>query len=529
MKTNPSFKQWFSFLVFGLFASTACAQQTQITIPDGPRHFIVLVDSSWSMVANSLKPVPVGTKRQALASAERYLTHLLYSPNKGEKAAWYRPNRDLVSIVHYGIDTESRADQAYIRLKNARLDEDYARVVIRANPNLTRDRFQRAIHPTSHTNLNVLAWALPVGMEAARVPSKKPVQETYVILLNDMQMNDGSVVLEANTLGMHLSPGVREELGRKNKLFSNSVRLTDRNGLSGVWLQKTFGQDLDLVAITIFKAVPTTTNQAAGALTKLRPLDSLSISGSASGLQAHLSPEEKLIGSKAALRIQSDRESRVNEKLLTQQTDYQLGKVSGGNARAYLLVSRTASNPLLGSQTFQVLYEQPVMLPGESMVRSFGLGFVLLALIGSMLGWIYYNIFQARHFFLYLPGYVSSFALPPIAQRVNSRHRTRVPLSNGEVAAVLVLPSRLIRRIFYRNTTLHWDPRLRVPKLAADCESYSVLNLPRSVEFMWQDEPPSSGEFELWLDRKMSNGRNQRAQVSVRFLSQSLLTRSELN
>ena len=134
-------------------SSKTQAQQTQVVVPEGPRHFIVLVDSSWSMIANSLKPVPINTKREALASAEKYLTGLLYSPGKIIKGPWYRPKRDIVSVVHYGIDTEHRADLAYIRLKNARLDEDYARLIVKSNANLSRERFLKAIHPTVHTYL----------------------------------------------------------------------------------------------------------------------------------------------------------------------------------------------------------------------------------------------------------------------------------------------------------------------------------------------------------------------------------------
>ena len=187
------------FLAILALSATTRAQQAEISIPDGPRHFIVLVDSSWSMIANSMRPAPPSTKREALATAERYLASLLYEPGRIVKGPWYRSNRDLVSIVHYGIDHERRADMAYIRLKDARLDEDYARLIERANPNLSRERFLKALRPTLHTNLNVLAWALPVGLAAARVPTRRPVEETFVILLNDMQMNDGSMVLEANT------------------------------------------------------------------------------------------------------------------------------------------------------------------------------------------------------------------------------------------------------------------------------------------------------------------------------------------
>ncbi len=505
-------------LVFGSILP-AMGQQTQVSTPDGTRHFIVLVDSSWSMVANSLPPSPTSTKRNALEAGEQELASLLYSPGKVVDGPWYRPKRDLISVVHYGIDSKARADLAYIRLKDAQLETDYSRLVEQANPKLSKGRFLKAIHPSQHTNLNVLAWALPLGLWTAKVSKTKSIQETFIILLNDMQMNDGSMVLEGHTLEMHLTPTVRNRLNRRRKVFNDSVRLIDKNGLPGVWLQRHFGDGSDLVAITILKALPSTTFVAAGELTKLHPIDDLKLHRGRSGLTASIASDKSLVGSHATLRLTTNRTTRSKGFVLQRQSEVNLGEVPGQDAKAYLLVDRTATNSLLGTQIYQVLYMQSILLPSGSLVQALASWLFWLSIVGGTFMWAYYHALLARHFQLLLPGYVTPFLLPPLSQRVHSRHTTRQPSGNGEKAAVLVLPSRFIRAIFYRNTILNWDARLRMPKLPASAESANLMLLPRCVEFIWQDRPPISGEFEISIERRLRNGRNQRAQTNVRFFA----------
>jgi len=470
------------------------------------------------MVARSLPPAPPNTKRKALAAAEKQLMSMLFDSGAVVPGTWYRRGQDLISVVQYGIDTKPHAEQAYLRLKDARLDGDYVRRVVQAETKLSRQRFQAALNPKIHTHLNILAWALPMGVSAAAVPGRQ-VQETYVILLNDAQMNDGSIVLEMRTMGMHLNDAARQKLAAKQKLIDDSIRLTGKNGFSGAWFEKSFGDGMDRVVITAFKADPTTTASAAEPYLKLQPLDSLTFEDSREGLKASFDPGELLRGSSAFLSIAGPKAEASKSLILANHDELALKKIEGQHAVASLAIRKSSSNPVLGQQQFQVVYEQPVLLPAGARTRSFFLAFLSLAAVVALAVWGYYHAMLARHFRLWLPGYVTSFELPPVSQRIASRHIVRLPTETGELAAVLTLPSPLIRAIFYRQATLRWDPKLRLLKAPATLEIKDLMHLPTVTKLVWHDRPPTAGEFELTIERPAKNGRNQRAKINVRFLS----------
>ncbi len=464
-----------------------------------------------------MPPAAPNTKRKALAAAERELASYLFEPNHVVNGPWYRNGKDLLTVVQYGIDSLPRADLAYLRLKDARLDDDYVRKVIGAQSNVSRKQFIAALNPKVHTNLNVLAWALPLGLTTAAVPNQQ-VQETYVILLNDAQMNDGSMVLEKHTLGLHLNQAAREKLAKQENLVEKSIRLTGKYGFSSAWFEKPFGEGTDLVVITAFKAVPTTTAAAAEGMGKLNPLDNLSIDGGITGLSASFDPESELNGARANLTIQSGKDKSSSNFILSPHTRTTLGLVPGQQGTATLAIAKSASNPLLGTQQFEVHFKQPILLPSGVRSRSFLALIVLLAGVVGVASWAYYHLVTAKHFKLWLPGYVTSFELPAMSQGATSRFIVRQPVGNGELAAVLTLPKGIVRALFYRNATLRWDPKLSLVG-HAEAEMAKIALLPSVAKFVWLDRPASSGEFVLSIERPLRSGRNQRAKINVRFLA----------
>jgi hypothetical protein len=503
-----------------------CAQQGTIRIPEGRRHFIVLVDSSASMVARSLPPAPPGTKRKALAAAERDLASYLFTPDRIVKGRWFRRGQDLITVVQYGIDSKPHADRAYLRLKDARLDSDYVRRILRADTNVDRKHFVAALHPKLHTNLNILAWALPLGLSISAAPGR-PVQDTFVILLNDAQMNDGSMVLEKHTMGMHLNETARQKLASAEKLVDASVQLTGKAGLSSTWFEKSFGQGSDLVVMTCFKANPTTTTSAAARYMAVNPLDSLRLEESGSGLIARLEPQPDQHSLSAALSLQAGNQATYGRFVLNPGSTVKLKGIAGQRAVATLSVTQVASNPVLGRQEFQIVYREPVLLPAGTRTRAV-LCWILIAVLALAGGaWCYGQLTVARHFQLWLPGYVTSFELPALSQCATSRYIVRQPADNGELAAVLTLPSPLIRELFYRNATLRWDGKLSLKRFP-DTEMAKMNKLPKIAEFVWRDRPAAAGEFNLNIERPSRTGRNQRAKICVRFLALQNSTRSVL-
>jgi hypothetical protein len=441
-------------------------------------------------------------------------------------SSWYRPNRDLITIVEYGFDRNGAANSAYKRLKWASLGEDYVRPTTKGRSNLSRDEFRARLRPRRRTHLNVLAWALPLGLDAAAVPTGTPVQDTFVLMLNDAQMNDGSMVLERYTMGQHLNGPARTRLQRKEEQFAENVLLTDADGAPGAIKQVAFGPSTDKVVLTIFRAMSKVSKNAALPYADLDPLDGVDLDWTWGGLHVSTSTPRELNGMSGSVRIDGKvghASAPVKLDRGASATIPNLSKEGAGQAAMLsLAVTRASVNPILGRQTFNIVFSREVLVPASS-----GLARYLLWSLGILglagLGWAYHQRFVARHFRVWLPDYTLPTSLPPLSNDVTTHFSSRVPKFDGEEAAWIELPHAFVRRLFYRDSILRWDERLSVLGLG-DTTQAKLTSLPRFVTFVWSGRPASGGEYDLVVERPKPGGRNHRLKATVRFLSLPQLT-----
>ncbi|HWD39811.1 MAG TPA: hypothetical protein VG944_13260 [Fimbriimonas sp.] len=522
------------WVAVGLWAAAtvgAWAQVSGFSVPDGPRHFIVLVDSSFSMEATSQKPTPPGAKRAALRRAEDALASLLF--DRGSEVPnqpWYRKGRDLLSVLYYGIDRQSQAASAYLRLRYADLGQDYMRVGALHSSSATKARFRKLLHPPFRTQLNILAWAMPLGVRSAAVSEHMSVQQTYVILLNDAQMNDGSMVLEDSTLSRHLSANVRQRLQQRQRQFTQLVRLTDANGQPQPLLTRGFGEYRDQVVITAFRATPTTTAAAVAKYEPVRALASSSVFRRGNTPAAVIQPPSLLRGRQAEVRLDGDHVNVASKPFRLADRNsvaLSLGRAPADSTAATLrlAVLDHASNPLLGQQAFDVNFDKAVVLPEgpgtlAAKVRYWGILVLAAGLAFAAAGWYAYHRLVARHFRLWLPDYSQGLSLPPMRQGGTVHYITRMASSQSEAAAYLELPSPLIRRLFYPALRVHRDPRLvllRAPSLADEATSVVTPDLPRFLELVWIERPLSAGMFDLSIEQQTRSGKSLLVQATIRF------------
>jgi hypothetical protein len=509
----------FISLVALLVPTIALGQRIQV--PDGTRHFIILVDSSFSMVADSPAPNRRDAKRRALAEAEEELTSVLFDRGKVVNASWFRRGRDLITIVDYGFDSNGAANSAYKRLRWASLGSDYVRATTKASSELDRDQFGKRLRPRRRTHLNVLAWALPMGIDAASVGRFRPVQDTYVILLNDAQMNDGSMVLEKYTMGQHLNAKARARLQEKEKLFADSILLTDKDGSPGAMKQAAFGPSTDKVVLTVFRAMSTVSQRATEAYKELEPLENVDLGWSGNALDVKVHAPKQLNGMNGSLRIDGKvghSSTPVKVEGDVNSTISNLTREGAGKpAKLSLAITQQSTNALLGKQVFNIAFDREVLVPASSNSGKYTLWALgLLALAAT--GWAYHQRMVARHFRVWLPDYTLPTSLPPLANDVTTHFSSRVPKYDGEEAAWMELPHAFVRKIFYRDSTLRWDERLSVPGHGEATEA-KLTSLPRFVTFVWSGRPASGGEYDLVVERPKSGGRNHRLKATVRFLS----------
>ena len=506
--------------------TTAWGQARQVTIPDGARHFIVLVDSSKGMVQSKSQTDP-DAKNKALIDAKADLTSMLFSPKSGQDLPGYRRGRDRITVVQFGIGVGKHENLANERLKTARLDEDYARRITHAESKMSARRFGLVINPRTRTQFDILPWAIPLGVFAASVPNYM-VQETYIVLLTDSRFLDPQTTDRSKLAASYLNKSAQNRLTKRLKQFDELVQLVPCGGGNVIWSQRIFGFGEDKIVIAAAKLLPLTTEKAVSAILESHPLAGLQVERELGGFMVSLSPKSGLLGVKSKLELRSGSSEQSKEFAFEENQRLHMGEVGGFNADAALTVTQRAANPLLGRQEFQLQMISPVALPAARLLTRCLWMVLTSILIGFGGYWAYYQAVLARHLQLWLPGYVTSFRLPPLSQRVNSRHLIRIPVEVGDVSAILILPSPFVRYVFYRGATLHWDARLRVPALPPDAVSAKMTQLPRVTKFICVDRTHAAGEFELVLERITKNKRNHRAQINVRFLSLPNSSRSAL-
>jgi hypothetical protein len=323
-----------------------------------------------------------------------------------------------------------------------------------------------------------------------------------------------------------LNEKARSKLEQSEKQLADFVRLTDGEGQPGAYKQLSFGPDVDPIVITIFKAASKVSAQSAEKYRSLDPLEGADLAWEGpTTLGIHFAAPSEIRGKRAKVRIDGKVGHASGRAELSMSSYAKVEGLSaegaGENAHLALLVEGQSSNALLGSQSYNIVFEREVLAPPSPYSKGrLWSAFIVLLAVGGIAGgiWAWYQRNMARHFRFWLPDYTLPASLPAISQEANSHFSSRVPRYDGDEAAWLELPHPLIRSLFYKGATVQWDDRLEVPGFAGETEA-TMSRLPRFVSFLWTSRPSSGGEYDVIISRPASKQRNQRMKATVRFLS----------
>jgi hypothetical protein len=515
--------KWLLLILIVGLATSAWAQT--VFVPEGPRHFIVLVDTTASMSSRISGPNP-WAKAQHLEQAEKLLGRALFHGSIHLRIPRYRAHQDLLTVIKYGIDKYRDSAHAYQRLKWADLTRDYIRRDVFARSGMTESQFRSALKvpQRDRTNLNVVAWAVPMALSAARVDPGRPVQDTYIVLLNDAQLNAGSVALEAFELGQWLGPVGTSELVKAQQLEEQNVRLTNARGAMTPLASNNVGGGKSLISIAAFEAAPLTTDAAASRLEQLTPLERLDIGRSGPLLSIAFNPPRALRGHQATIRLEGTVSVNAVSVDLEDRTTAQLGVPADADDKPATLVLTPlfqASNPILGQQEFTVSYRQQIVVPSSGAARRRFLANLatLLAVIlfPSLVIWIYFQIFAAREVQLRLMGYAVPFKLPPLSQNQRVRYEVRVPSWPEDIAAEIVIPGKFVRRLFYRDFAIRWDQKLQLQTFPPETTESNGAGLPRVLRFVWKPGTDPSYEVSIRLARRLPFVKAQQIDLTIGF------------
>ena len=183
-----------TFVLLWLAASVLWSQEPVLRRPAHPNHYVVLVDSSGSAVSPR-------TKREIF---QRTLTQVLiphlYDVGFGKVVPPFSPDRDLLTLLHFGVVTGPSHD-AYLRLHEYDLLEQTihsSRVRVRG---VRRDDLALWILPHDVYEFSFLSWVRQLALVRLRsVGGSFEANRTFLLVVHDGQPNDHTVLAEHRSI-----------------------------------------------------------------------------------------------------------------------------------------------------------------------------------------------------------------------------------------------------------------------------------------------------------------------------------------
>jgi hypothetical protein len=226
---------WFVLVVL---LSAVGARALMIQPSRHPNHYVLLVDASGSVA----QPARAAVYRSALATAVRRM----YQDGFGVLPP-FDPERDVLTIEHFGCVAAGTADSAYRRLHDVDFLRDVIHPVIRREPHVSADRALQFAFPNTRYHLTLLIWSVPLGIAAIapQAPDQVAANRTFLIRVTDMIVNDATAREEQALI---------ENNGRKDRVDAARAAMSDlaakyvigdAAGKDAPLLTETFGRRAD--------------------------------------------------------------------------------------------------------------------------------------------------------------------------------------------------------------------------------------------------------------------------------------------
>jgi hypothetical protein len=183
-----------SFVLLSLEASDLCGQEPVLRHPEHPNHYVVLVDSSGSAVSPR-------TKREIFQNTlTQELIPRLYDGGFGEVVPPFSPDRDLLTLLHFGVVTGPSRD-AYLRLHEYDLLEQTihpSRVRARG---VRREDLALWILPRDVYQFSFLSWVPQLALVRLHsVGGSFEANRTFLLMVHDGQPNDHTMLAEHRSI-----------------------------------------------------------------------------------------------------------------------------------------------------------------------------------------------------------------------------------------------------------------------------------------------------------------------------------------
>jgi hypothetical protein len=183
-----------SFVLLWPAASDLRGQESVLRRPAHPNHYVVLVDSSGSAVSPR-------TKREIFQrTLTQELIPRLYEGGFGEVVPALSPDKDLLTLLHFGVVTGPSRD-AYLRLHEYNLLEQTIHPSHVRTRGVRREDLARWILPRDVYQFSFLSWVPQLALVRLQsVGGSFEAHRTFLLVVHDGQPNDHTVLAEHRSI-----------------------------------------------------------------------------------------------------------------------------------------------------------------------------------------------------------------------------------------------------------------------------------------------------------------------------------------
>ena len=196
---------------------------------ESANHFILLIDASGS----------VRDTGGYAAFLRNDIVPRLYEGRIGDKIPAFDPQRDVLTLLHFGICPidECPLATAYRYLANYRLTTDFVHAAFIRRENLTEQQLRTRIKPTRYYRYTALSWAEPMALWIARAPedaAEDVARRTFLLAVTDGQPNEHTPQREIRMLQQRGDPASVRETEHRVEAVGAAYLFSDGEGRAGV-------------------------------------------------------------------------------------------------------------------------------------------------------------------------------------------------------------------------------------------------------------------------------------------------------
>lgn len=192
-----------ALLSWVLFLSAICRAESAVDVPASKNHYIVVLDSSGSMLQK------IHQTEIAIQNLVERLSHSGF----GSEIPAFQSGHDWLTIYHLGI-APGNSSAAWQYLRNRNIHQEFLHEVMRHESALPRDlgSVLRIRQPFGIAGLSI---AKELALEHSRPDRRSErIAHTYLILLSDRELNAGSLADERTMFMRLMGASERKDLSR---------------------------------------------------------------------------------------------------------------------------------------------------------------------------------------------------------------------------------------------------------------------------------------------------------------------------